>query len=77
MNLQGSICTVMLWHFFRANNENDSFFGGETDFGRYKKCTSIFKKKLGFTSCMTEQPLRGMELQKKKQKKIEVCRKYV
>ena len=29
----------------------------------------IFLKKLGFISCKAEQPLRGMELQKKKHEK--------
>ena len=29
----------------------------------------FFKKKLGFTPCKAEQPLRGMELKEKKQKK--------
>ena len=29
------------------------------------KYFNFFKKKLGFTSCKAEQPLRGMELQEK------------
>ena len=35
----------------------------------------LFFFKLGFTPCNAEQPLQGMELQKKKQKKIKVYRK--
>ena len=34
-----------------------------------KALVSFFKKKLRFTSCKTEQPLRGMELQKKEAQK--------
>ena len=37
----------------------------------------LFFKKLGFTSCEAEQLLQGMQLQKKKYKKIKTYRKSV
>ena len=39
-------------------------------------CYKIFFK-LGFTPCKDEQPLHGMELQKKKHKKIKAYKKSV